>query len=268
MLGAFSRLNYFLTPSLYADSLSLGDGFRAASYVCLLIGGLTEIGVYRRQAAAAAQAEERERIARDLHDGLAQDLAFVAGRLRDLATNSSSQAAGKTEIFATLSSAAQRALDESRVAVSTLATPGTSVSAAVEQAAEEIAAREGGELIVEASPRIEVSPDAKQALLRIVREAVGNAFRHGHPSIVAVNVAIDEEGLALEVRDDGRGFASVRAGGLGLDSMRERARECGGQASIESTPGKGTLVAVRLPRKCITSVGGDPRTASAPASAS
>jgi signal transduction histidine kinase len=255
VLAAFARLNYFLTPSLYAHSLSLGDVLRAASFVCLLIGGLAEIGVYRRQAAAAAQAEERERIARDLHDGLAQDLAFVAGRLRDLAARPNGLAAGHSEMLTMLSSAARRALDESRVAVSTLAAPRSPLSAAVEQAAEEVATREGGKLVLETASNVEAFPATKQALLRIVREAVGNAFRHGDPTTVYVTFEATDDGVALEVRDDGRGFTEGRAGGLGLDSMRQRARECGGQAVVDSTPGEGTLVAVRLPSDRISEVG-------------
>jgi signal transduction histidine kinase len=254
ILGAFSLLNYALVaPSLYSDSVSLGDLLRLAAYVCLLVGSLSEIGVYRRKAALAGQVEERERIARDLHDGLAQDLAFMAGRLRDLAAKQSGPPGSSDgRALAMLSSAAQRALDESRVAVATLARPRTPLPIALEQTAEEVAAREGGTLLVEAEGDVEVSAETKQALLRVVREAVGNAFRHGDPSTVKLRV-VDDDGLLIEVKDDGRGFETGRAGGLGLESMRQRVMEIGGEAKIESTLGEGTVVSIRLPSRSLFS---------------
>src|SRR5829696_2364789 len=252
-LAAFSRVNYFFLPSLYGDWISVGDLLRAGSYLFLLFGALAEIGVYRRQAAEAAQAEERERIARDLHDGLAQDLAFVAGRLRDLAGRPELEGRRDRALMTMLSSAAQRALDESRVAVSALASPlAAPLPQAIEHSAEEVAAREGGRVLVETEPGLEVSPEAKQAMLRIVREAVANAIRHGESNTVEVRLVADH-GLLLEVKDDGMGFETGRSGGLGLDAMRQRAAGCGGEAKIESIPGNGTGVSVHLPP---TEVGG------------
>jgi len=253
LLAAFSRLNYFLFPSIYGDWVTLGDAFRAGAYILLLIGALAEIGVYRRQAAEAAQAEERERIARDLHDGLAQDLAFVAGRLRDLAGRPELEGRRDRALMTMLSSAAQRALDESRVAVSALASPlAAPLPQAIEHSAEEVAAREGGRVLVETEPGLEVSPEAKQAMLRIVREAVANAIRHGESNTVEVRLVADD-GLLLEVKDNGMGFETGRAGGLGLETMRQRAAGCGGKAKIVSKPGDGTVVSVHLPP---TEVGG------------
>lgn len=249
-LSASAFLSYFFFPTLYSDWVSIGDILRAAAYVFLLLGAFGEIGIYRRQAAASAQLEERERIARDLHDGLAQELAFLTGRLRELAAKPDLVGGGKT-LMPMLASAAQRALDESRVAVSSLAGPGVlPLEMAVEHAAEEVAAREGGRVLVEAEPGLEVSPGAYRALLRIVREAVGNAVRHGEPSNVEVTLAAND-GVVLEVKDDGRGFAGGRPGGLGLESMRQRAAGCGGHAAIVSTLGQGTVVTVHLPREVL-----------------
>jgi len=267
VLAAFSRLNYFILPYLYGDWVSLGDVFRAASYLFLLFGAMTEMGVYRQQAAEAAQAEERERIARDLHDGLAQDLAFVSGRLRELAGRPELEGRRDRELFMMLSSAAQRALDESRVAVSSLASPlAVPLPQAIEHSAEEVAAREGGRVLVETEPGLEVTPVAKQAMLRIVREAVANAIRHGESTTVEVRLVADH-GLLLEVKDDGMGFETGRSGGLGLDAMRQRAAGCGGEAKIESIPGNGTVVSVQLPPEAVAGPqgkGARPREAASP----
>jgi signal transduction histidine kinase len=81
VLAAFARLNYFLFPSLYSDWVYTGDFLRLAFYLVLLVGALREIRAYQEQLAVAATLEERHRIARDLHDGLAQELAFMSGQV-------------------------------------------------------------------------------------------------------------------------------------------------------------------------------------------
>jgi signal transduction histidine kinase len=243
VLAGFARLNYFLAPSLYTDWVSLGDFLRASAYVCLLFGGLAEIS---RRAAAAAKVEERDAIARDLHDGLAQDLAFVAGRLRELATKAEFGRQRDRELFALLSSAASRALDESRVAVWSLASPDAPIEAAVEHTAEEVATREGGSVLVEAEAGLKASQAHKHAILCIVREAVTNAIRHGKPGRVEVRL-IEDGGLLLEVKDNGKGFDGGRAGGFGLTTIHQRVAAFSGNANVTSTPGRGTILTVRLP---------------------
>jgi signal transduction histidine kinase len=246
VLFAFASLNYFLFPSLYTNWVSIGDALRICAYLCLLLGGLGEIGVYRRRAAVAAKAEERDSIARDLHDGLAQDLAFVAGRLRELAARAESDDRGDKALLTMLASAARRALDESRVAVMSLASPETPVQIAVEQTAEEVAGREGGMVLVEAEPELPVSQARKHALLCIVRESVTNALRHGRASRVDVRL-VGGNGILLEVQDNGQGFEVGRPGGFGLKTIQRRATVCGGHADIVSRPGEGTVVRVHIP---------------------
>ena len=84
ILAAFARLNYFLFPSIYTEFVYTGDGFRLAFDLALLVGGLREIRAYQRGLAERSVLEERRRIARDLHDGLAQDLAFITAQTRAL----------------------------------------------------------------------------------------------------------------------------------------------------------------------------------------
>jgi len=91
--------------------------------------------------------------------------------------------------------------------------------------------------------------DVREALVRIVREAVTNAARHGRASLVRVELQDDGDLLRLRVLDDGVGFDPRTAdGGFGLRSMRERAGGVGGRARISSTPGHGTAVDVEVPR--------------------
>jgi signal transduction histidine kinase len=84
-------------------------------------------------------------------------------------------------------------------------------------------------------------------LLRIVREAVTNAARHGEAGQITVRLS-NGRGLHLEVKDDGKGFDPVdRRGGFGLESMRERAIALGGEFRLDSSPGHGTEIQVVLP---------------------
>ena len=89
----------------------------------------------------------------------------------------------------------------------------------------------------------------REALLRIVREAIGNAARHGEAQSVRVEVRADD-GLVLSVRDDGKGFDPAsprRPDSFGLESMRERVETVGGRLAIDSAVGGPTTIRVELP---------------------
>jgi signal transduction histidine kinase len=123
------------------------------------------------------------------------------------------------------------------------------LDAAVAAAAEEIARRAGAKVRLKLDRGIEVSPDVSDAMVRIVREAVANAIRHGGAKELTV-VLSRAGGLRLEVIDDGQGFdpgrASARGRGFGLVSMSERARALGGAFRVTSQPGAGTRIEVEV----------------------
>jgi signal transduction histidine kinase len=244
VLYAFAGLNYFLFPSLVSQWVYLGDFLRLAFFVVLLLGAAGEIQRYQRGLADAAALEERRRLARELHDGLAQELAFIATQSRWLSRQV--DAPGQMEALVV---AAERALDESRSAISALTRPlDEPLDAAVAQAAEDVAGRVGVRLRLELDEGIEVPPSTREALVRIVREGVTNTARHGNASYVTVQLS-GGRGVRLSVGDDGIGFdPAERAGaGFGLTSMRERARALGGELSISSAPGAGTTIEVVIP---------------------
>jgi signal transduction histidine kinase len=119
---------------------------------------------------------------------------------------------------------------------------------ALVQAVEEVGHRFGAHVVVDAEPAPGIVPDRQEQLLRIVREAVTNAARHGEPSVV--RVAFTNGGvLRLSVEDDGIGFdpASAERNGFGLVGMRERAAAIGGEFRVESHPNVGTRVEVVIP---------------------
>jgi signal transduction histidine kinase len=94
-----------------------------------------------------------------------------------------------------------------------------------------------------------VSIDRKHALYRIAQEAIHNVVKHAQASTITLRLACDGRDVVLEVRDDGKGFDTTRSfpGHLGLRSMQERAVRLYGMLTLESTPGVGTSIMVRIP---------------------
>jgi signal transduction histidine kinase len=93
-----------------------------------------------------------------------------------------------------------------------------------------------------------LQPDEEIAVFRVAQEALANVARHADARTVSVGLRKDEDGLELTVRDDGRGFepSQPSRGGLGLGGMAERARLVGGELTIESRPGGGTELCLRV----------------------
>jgi signal transduction histidine kinase len=242
--AAASAANCFLFPSLYPGWVYTADIFRLGFYGMLAVGAAREIAAWQEQLAEAAATGERRRIARDLHDGLAQELAFIVGQTRALVERS-----GEQGPFAHIAAAAERALDESRTAIAALSrNVDDPLDVALAQAAEDVASRTGAHIRFELAPGIHVAPDVREDLARIVREAVSNAARHGEASTVTVALS-NSDGIRVSVIDDGKGFDpdAPRRRGFGLTSMRERAEMRGATVTVESQPGKGTKVEVILP---------------------
>ena len=245
-LAVFARANYALFPSLYSQWVYLGDVLRLGFYLALLVGCSREIRRYWQRVADAAVAEERRRIARDLHDGLAQELTFIATSSTRLPRLGGGH--GLVEVAA----AAQRALDESRRAIAVLtAEREETLEEVIVQAAEQVAGRSGLQVSLDLQDGVEVAPAVREELGRIVREAMMNAARHSSAETVSVQLRSDP-GLRLQVRDGGVGFDPAATGpkatgGFGLVSMRERAQALGGTLQVDSAPGRGTRVEVTLP---------------------
>jgi signal transduction histidine kinase len=241
-VGAFARVNYFIFPSLYSEWVYTGDVLRLSFYILLFVGAAREIGIYQHAFAQARVVDERRRIARDLHDGVAQELAFIATTTRDLAKADGSQ-------LGQIVSAAERGLDESRRAIVQLTQRcDEPFDVALTQTVEDVAQRLGARATVEAEPAPGIPPERQEQLLRIVREAMTNAVRHGAAS--SVKVRFSNGGmLRLRVEDDGIGFdpTSVHSRGFGLVVMRERANAIGGHLEIASAPVGGTQIEVIVP---------------------
>ncbi len=243
LFGAFARLNYFLYPSLYTDYVYSGDFFRLAFYIAILAAAAREISSYWETLSHTAVLEERRRIARDLHDGVAQELAFIGRNVRRLDAGD--------EAVARVTASAARALTESRRAIAALTKPlDEPLEVALAEAARETADREGTLLDLVLTPGIELDYRRRDALIRIACEATSNAARHGGARIVRVELVDRRRRVRLRVSDDGSGFdpkaVSRNGEGFGLISMRERAHAVGGTFDVDSRPGSGTMVEVVL----------------------
>jgi signal transduction histidine kinase len=199
--------------------------------------------VRAREARAAALAERR-RVARDLHDGIAQDLAFIAAH--------GPQFAGEMGEEHPVVVAARRALAISRSTISHLSDPaGATAGEALDAVAQELRDRFDVTIAVDAQIEGHVPSGVREHLSRIAREAIANAARHGQARNVIVSVRRHGGGVALRVIDDGCGIPVGDHGaspeGFGLRSMRERAGALGGHLTVRQAPHGGTELEVMLP---------------------
>ena len=193
----------------------------------------------------AAILDERRRCARDLHDGLAQELAYIKMQSARMAAAEPGGQAGQ------LALASERALDELRTAIADLrhqrAEP---FSEEVSHVSRQLATRAGARVRLDLDATLEVDPERRDPLLRLLREAVTNGVNHGQATDVWIELS-DDEGLRLAVRDNGVGFAPEEAtskpDSFGLVGMRERVRALGGDLRVRSRPGAGTEVEALLP---------------------
>jgi signal transduction histidine kinase len=204
-LSAFARVNYFLFPSLYSDWVYTGDLFRLGFYVVLLVGIAREIERYWRGLASVAVLEERRRIARDLHAGLAQELALIGMHSKSLADPRGNPVAAE------IAAAADRALDESRRAIAALTRPlDEPLAAVLADVGGEVARREGVELDLVVRGELDVSPDTREELVRMVRNAIVDAAQHRGATRVRIEVT-NGRTARLRISHDGGGSDPVAA---------------------------------------------------------
>jgi signal transduction histidine kinase len=226
-----------LFPSIYSGWLYTGDLLRTGCYLLLLVGAAREIGRYWQQQPRLAVVADRRRLARELHDGVVQELGFIR-----------SEAHGLPDVAAShrISDAARRGLEEARAAVEELDHgDDETVSLQLHRVARELGEQYDANVVVDLDVSVHVDRAQAHDLVRIAREAVGNAVRHGMATHVIVGLTRDLDGRRLVVHDDGSGFDPEAATtGYGLTSMRDRAAGLPGELTIRSTAGRGTTVTV------------------------
>ena len=250
LLGA--TLGFIADPTTPADAVMPGDVMRLGACAVLLALGVRGEWQTRAEDQRAAVRAERDRIASDLHDGLAQDLATIAVHAQRLESEFGMEHP--------LALASRGALAASRGVIADLAaSDAPTVEAALRQVAAELAARFGVRVVVrvddDSDGRYEhvdgrdLAAADREQLVRIAREAIVNAARHGRASVITV-VLDRSRPLRLLVIDDGRGIAGPperAGGGFGLTMMRARAVRLGASLSVRAGAAGGTEVEVVMP---------------------
>jgi signal transduction histidine kinase len=198
--------------------------------------------------------EERTRIARELHDAVAQklfSLRLTAEAAATVATRDPARAAEQVARVAELSGSALRELRSVIDALRPAELVDDGLVATLAKHVDVLDRVHTARVRLDAGILPRLSADVEDAVLRIAQEAMHNALRHGDPSMVTVRLSQVGSTLVLEVIDDGTGFdvqaASRASRRLGLVSMRDRAAGVGGSFSVWSEPGSGTQVRLEVP---------------------
>jgi signal transduction histidine kinase len=209
-----------------------------------------------------AQEEERRKLSRELHDEIGQSFSAVlmeAENLLDL-----EPASDVRPHLSSIRNIAEKGINEIRN-MALLLRPSMlddfGLVPALDWQARETAKRTGMHVAVASEIADELPEEHKTCIYRVVQEALNNCARHAQASTVQVAVRSETGQILLSVQDDGSGFDTQRIRGMGLLGMEERVRHLGGTFEIDSRPGRGTLLQVRLP---MTALNGDGRNGKRP----
>jgi signal transduction histidine kinase len=234
--------------ALHADDIDLLENYTGQAAAAL------ENAFLHQQLERAATLEERQRIAAEMHDGLAQTLSYL-GLTTDRAAGMLEQGnvAPVLEEFERIQSIIERATQDIRRSIASLQSapePRRALGDALALVVD-AANRTGGAPVRLADPAragaIFLSTEELEQITRVVAEALTNARRHAAASRIAVSVARRGKEMNVTVADDGRGFspdpqAASQAGHFGLNIMQARAARMGGRLAIDAAPGAGTRI--------------------------
>ena len=240
-LMLFSSLHLVFTPLLGNVEVSPGDFLRVLGY------GVFCVGVWRAIKAAEfgrAVAEERSRLAREIHDGLAQYLFALSTHAAML-----EQGGSAADIVPKIKYAAAAAQQEARFAILALSSASGSApfDAALQRYVELLTADGALEVELEIDPRMRLDPDEQIELFRIVQEGLANVRRHARAERAEVRIEQRDGHRLVTIIDDGEGFDRDAAeGGQGLRNIRARIASIGAALSLRTSPGTGTALEVTL----------------------
>ncbi|MBG0565577.1 sensor histidine kinase [Actinoplanes aureus] len=250
-------------PALLVTGPDTGDlliTFGLATPLAALIGTMIRVmereAIRRRElltenarlARQAGVAEERARLAREIHDTVAQGLTGIVTQLEAVGDLPSASARGRVETAQRL---ARTSLVEVRRSIDALR-PGPLQDARLSEAVRQAVTTWSEQYDVAANFTVTGTPlpahsEVEVTLLRAAQEALSNVGRHARASRVDVTLSYMEDVIVLDVRDDGTGFDRPQAGGFGLTALRQRVGALSGSVDVESSPGAGTAVSVTVP---------------------
>ena len=267
---AFVAYIYFLVPPLYTFLVPrVEDLFTLAVFLttAIITGQLAsmlrrraeqaqsrerELRLLYEQAQELAAIQERQRLARELHDSVSQALYGISLGAHTAREALESEPGQVTIALDYVIGLAEAGLAEMRALIFELRPESLETEGLVAAISKQVAVlRARYKLTVEADLRDEpdLSLEMKHTLYRVAQEALHNVIKHAHATTVVLQLARQEHETILEVRDNGRGFdpTGTFPGHLGLQSMRVRVAKAGGTLVVESAPDQGTSVRVRIP---------------------
>lgn len=213
------------------------------------------------QALSAATERERGRIARELHDGLGQQLGgllfLMNGLQRDLKSANSPQADIAAQLSKELATAITQARNLSHELYAVPPQPDGLVQA-LDSLSERVSASYGIASEFSSDAILVHDQNVASHLYRVAQEAVHNALKHGRATRIVIELAQRSAGIELRVRDNGVGFSSQQdSHGLGLRTMEQRARLIGGRFNVQAQPGTGVEVICSVPKYAVEKSDGD-----------
>jgi signal transduction histidine kinase len=222
-----------------------------ATLADLIAVAIQNARLYQRAQVLAAL-EERNRLARELHDSVSQAIFGIALGARTARTLLDRNPSRLAEPLDYVLSLAEAALTEIRSLIFELrpeSLENDGLVAALQKQAASMQTRHNIRVNTDLCDEPDLPIELKEAVYRIAREALHNTLKHAHASQINLLFRFQNDWIALEVADNGRGFDPNAAypGHLGLQSMRERAARFNGTLNIESVPDKGTRISVSIP---------------------
>jgi signal transduction histidine kinase len=240
-LMLFSSLHYVFTPLVSSDYVTQGDFLRMLAYAVLLVGAWRAI---RAAEFGRAVGDERARVAREIHDGLAQYLFALSTQVSMLESG-----AALEKVLPRLKEASTAAQQEARFAIMALssASGNAPFDAALSRYVEFLTADRALDVHLEIDKNIRLAPDEQIEVFRIVQEGLGNVRKHANATRAEVTIGIRGGQRFVSIRDDGAGFDGRQTdAGQGLRNIRARAASIDGGFTLESELGLGTALEVLL----------------------
>ena len=235
------------TPGPLPDSIDgVGETEEVARIELAFLRMIRRLEAERRRAGSAAlraQEEERARVARDLHDEVNQSLTGLLLRLEAVREAAPPELEPELAETRSLANQAMQELLSLARQLRPTALDDLGLSAAIAGQIEQLRRPGLAAKLTAEGDFSALDDDVQLVIYRVAQEALTNAARHSEAARIAVNLRRNGDGVELEVRDDGRGFAFEQSErGLGIGGMRERALLIGAELTIESRPGQGTQV--------------------------
>jgi signal transduction histidine kinase len=264
LIGVFAEIHFYFYPGVYGGLVTTSEALRLAFFVVLLAGINAEsrsdlralrsayaaLDRLRISEAERATLEERTRLARELHDGLAQDLWFAKLKHERLVSFVPDE---QKELAQEVTQALDSAIAEAKQAVVTMRAGDDRdrpLEELLSRTIDEFAERSGVRTDFSAADLpASLAPRSQVEVLRVLQEALTNVRKHADATVVRVIAEAADSTLHLIIIDNGRGFRPEESvgDGLGLQGMKERARLMGGELRVISEPSGGTTVDLTVP---------------------